>query len=176
MIPKKLRKDILEKIHYSHLGYNKCIKLAEESVFWPTIRNEIKLMIDNCHLCQKYASSQPPEPLKTHENHFIPWYKIGADIYEIHGVNYLIVVDYYSKFVEIEKLSNITSQTIINKFKAVFARFGVPKILVSDGGKQFDSVQFQKFAKEWDFKHVVSSPTHSQSNGMAERQVQTVKK
>lgn len=66
VIPVTLRKLVLEKIHYSHLGYNKCVKLAQESVFWPTIKNEIKQMIDNCAVCQKYAPSQRSEPLKSH--------------------------------------------------------------------------------------------------------------
>jgi hypothetical protein len=171
-----LRKTVLEKIHYSHLGYNKYVKLSEESVFWPTIRNEIKLMIDSCPQCQKYTSSLPPEPMQAHEIHSIPWYKLGSDIYEINGVKYLIVIDYYSKFVEVEQLNNIISHAIINKFKAMFAHFGVPSILVSDGGKQYDSAEFKNFVKEWGFKQVITSPTYSQSNGVSERLVQTVKK
>lgn len=57
----------------------------------------------------------------------------------------------------------------------MFARFGVPQIVISDGGTQFISSEFRQFTKEWQFKHIVSSPTHSQSNGMAERHVQVAK-
>ncbi|KAF2892182.1 hypothetical protein ILUMI_13991, partial [Ignelater luminosus] len=174
VIPSTLRKTVLEKIHYSHLGYNKCVKLAQESVFWPTIKNEIKQMIDGCHICQRYAPSQPPEPLRTHEIPGLPWAKIGCDLFEWQGTHYLIAVDYYSKYVEVEKLNNIvSSHHIIKIFKSMFARFGVPQQVVSDGETQFTSREFANFSKQWQFKHIVASPTHSQSNGMAERHVQT---
>ncbi|KAF2890602.1 hypothetical protein ILUMI_15571, partial [Ignelater luminosus] len=174
VIPSTLRKTVLEKIHYSHLGYNKCVKLAQESVFWPTIKNEIKQMIDGYHICQRYAPSQPPEPLRTHEILGLPWAKIGCDLFEWQGIHYLIAVDYYSKYVEVEKLNNnISSHHIIKIFKSMFARFGVPQQVVSDRGTQFTSREFANFSKQWQFKHIVTSPTHSQSNGMAERHVQT---
>lgn len=177
VIPHTLRKNVLEKIHYSHLGYNKCIKLAEQSVFWPTMRNELKLMIDGCFVCQKYGASQPSEPLKPHEIPAVPWYRVGCDLFELNGVHYLLVVDYYSKYVELEILNhNTTSHNIINKLKNIFARFGVPQYFVSDGGPQFTSDQFKVFSKEWNFVHKITSPTHSESNGMAERHVQTLKK
>ncbi|XP_063917307.1 uncharacterized protein K02A2.6-like [Zophobas morio] len=176
VIPRKLRKNILHNIHYSHLGYNKCVKLAQESVFWPTIKNEIKLMIDECATCQKYRNSQPPEPLKSHEIPALPWAKVGSDLFEFKGIHYLICVDYYSKYIEVENLGkNMTSFHIINKFKSMFARHGVPQYLVSDGGTQFTSQEFNNFAKQWNFVQQVTSPTHSQSNGMAERHVQTIK-
>lgn len=175
VIPTKLRKMILEKVHYSHLGYNKCVKLAQESVFWPTIKNEIKQMIDRCAVCQKYAPTQKSEPLKSHEILPTPWAKIGCDLFELRGIHYLIVVDYYSKFIEVEKLRSTSSYSVINIFKPMFARFGVPNVVITDGGTQFTSREFQEFAKQWQFEHKVSSPTHSQSNGMAERHVQVAK-
>ncbi|KAF2885904.1 hypothetical protein ILUMI_20271 [Ignelater luminosus] len=152
-----LRKTVLEKIHYSHLGYNKCFKLAQESVFWPTIKNEIKQMIDGCHICQNYAPSQTPEHLRTHEIPGLPWAKISCGLFEWQGIHYLIAVDYYSKYVE-----------------SMFARFGIPQV-VSDGGTQLTSREFANFSKQWQFKHIVTSPIHSQSNGMTEHHVQTAK-
>ena len=71
-------------------------------------------------------------------------------------------------------LADTLSSTIVTHMKSIFARQGIPKIVVSDNGPQF-SYGFDTFAKQWDFKHVTSSPTYPQSNGMAERTVQTVK-
>ena len=72
-------------------------------------------------------------------------------------------------------LADTLSSTIVTHMKSIFARQGIPKIVVSDNGPQFSSYGFATFAKQWDFKHVTSSPTYPQSNGMAERTVQTVK-
>lgn len=177
VIPYKLRKDILNKIHYSHLGLKKCLSLAKQSVFWPTMANEIKQIIESCSICIKYSRSQMSEELKSHKIKMIPWNKVGCDLFELRGKKYLLIIDYYSKFLEIEKLGEDTSSSkVVDILKATFARYGIPLIVVSDGGPQFSSYIFKKFAKEWEFTHILTSPTYAQSNGMAERNVQTAKK
>lgn len=55
IIPSSQRKDILNRIHYAHMGYKKFLSLAKEQVFWPTRANQLKQLIERCHLCQKYA-------------------------------------------------------------------------------------------------------------------------
>lgn len=177
LVPHALRSEILRKIHYAHLGISKCIQLAEESVFWPTLRNELKQLIETCTLCNKYAASQVKQPLRSHEIVTVPWYKVGSDVFELHGKQYLLIVDYYSKYIEVKDLNGYaTSGKIINTMKEVFATFGVPAIVVTDGASPYTSSFFQEFAKSWSFKHVVTSPYNSQSNGLAERHIQTVKK
>ena len=59
--------------------------------------------------------------------------------------------------------------------KTVFAKLGVPNVIVSDGGPQYTSAEFKDFMKHWQIEHIVSSPRNSQSNGMAEHCVQTMK-
>ena len=59
--------------------------------------------------------------------------------------------------------------------KAVFAKLGVPNMIITDGGPQYTSVEFKDFRKQWQIEHRVSSPKNPQSNGMAERCVQTMK-
>jgi transposase InsO family protein len=67
------------------------------------------------------------------------------------------------------------SETVIRKLKVMLARHGIPEKVVSDNGPQYASREFADFAKSWDFKHTTSSPTYSQSNGLAEKGVQTAK-
>ena len=94
---------------------------------------------------------------------------------EFKGKHYLLCVDYYSKYPEIALLPSLSSASTISAFKSMFARHGIPMEVVSDNGPQFACASFRDFAKEWDFIHTTSSPRYPQSNGEAERFVQTVK-
>ena len=84
-------------------------------------------------------------------------------------------MNYYSRFLILCKLSSTTSRVLVQEMKAVFAELGVPNIIVSDGGPQYTSAEFQDFTKHWQTKHRVSSIRNPQSNGMAECCVHTMK-
>ena len=73
-------------------------------------------------------------------------------------------------------LKGTTSSTVITHMKSIFARHGIPEIVISDNGPQFASKEFAEFATEWEFSYITSSPGYSKANGMAERAVQTIKK
>lgn len=105
-----------------------------------------------------------------------PWPKISMDLFELDGDDCIALTDYYSKFFNIMKLSNTTSSTVIKHLKPHFARYGIPEEVVSDNGPQFSSKVFEEFAKRYGFKHTTSSPKYTQSNGQAERTVQTAKR
>ena len=73
-------------------------------------------------------------------------------------------MDYFSKWLKIIKVNNKTSVEIINKFKNIFSTHGIPKILISDN-MPFSSFEMAKFAKEWNFQIITSSPRYPRSNG-----------
>ena len=116
------------------------------------------------------------EPLKNYEIPDKPWTNVGMNLFKIQGRTYLIVEDYYSKYSEINKLLNNTSPIVIKKMKAMFARPGIPKLVFSDNGPEFISLEFRKFSANWDFEHDTASPEFAQSNGMVKRTIQTVKR
>ena len=91
------------------------------------------------------------------------------------GQEFVLVVDYFSRYCEIGVLRKSTSQEVINHLKAIFARHGIPETVISDNGPQYSSAEFAKFAEDWGFTHITSSPKYPQSNGEAERMVQTTK-
>ena len=92
-----------------------------------------------------------------------PWIKIAADLFNLNGRDYLLIVDYYSKFVEIVCLYHTKSQDIIKAFKGVFKVHGIPKLRFSDNGPQFISREFKDFAIAWDLQHDSSCPEYPQS-------------
>ena len=105
-----------------------------------------------------------------------PWQRLGSDLFHWKGANYLLVVDYFSRYIEMAMLTSTTSEATIGHLKSIFARHGIPETLISDNGLQYASSVFQKFARDYGFTHTTSSPHYPQGNGEAERAVQTVKR
>uniref|UniRef100_A0A3B4ZQ16 Integrase catalytic domain-containing protein n=1 Tax=Stegastes partitus TaxID=144197 RepID=A0A3B4ZQ16_9TELE len=99
--------------------------------------------------------------------------KIGADIFELNGQSYLLLVDYLTKYPEVLNIPDKTAHTVIQKMKSVFARHGIPKEIVSDH-VPFASYEMSTFAASWEIKLTFSSPGFPSSNGMAERAINTV--
>ena len=105
-----------------------------------------------------------------------PRTKLAVDLCALHGRTLLVVADYFSNYIEVDNLTSVTSRTVIRVMSTVFARHGIPDMLLSDNGPQFASAEFASFAKKWSFQHVMSSPHHAQSNGKAENTVKIVKR
>uniref|UniRef100_A0A8C4ST07 Integrase catalytic domain-containing protein n=1 Tax=Erpetoichthys calabaricus TaxID=27687 RepID=A0A8C4ST07_ERPCA len=120
--------------------------------------------------------TQQKEPLISTPLPDRPWKRLAIDLCEYNKHTYLVVSDYFSRFLEILHMPATTTSEIVLKLKALFARFGCPDEIVSDNGPRFVSAEFQEFAKEFDFLHITSSPHHAQGNGHAERGVQIAKK
>ena len=176
VIPAAMRRDMLHRLHDAHMGVEATLRLACQTVFWPGINSQIRDFISACDTCLTYQPSLPKEPMQAHEVPLQPWTKLGADLFSFNSRTYLITVDYFSNFWEIDCLQQDTHcYTVINKLKAHFARHGIPKQLITDNGPQFASQDFANFAKEWKFQHTTSSPYHPQSNGKAEAAVKQAK-
>lgn len=175
VIPKKLRKEMLEKIHVNHLGRDKSILRAKECLYWPRMEKEISDKVGSCNICSERALSNSNEPMCSRELPNRPWQIIAMDMLYLEGHEYLLVVDTYSKFPEIMILKNQTSYEIINCLKAIFSRHGIPQLVYSDNGTNFVSQEMKNFAKQWKFSLKTSTPQYPQSNGFIERHVQTVK-
>ena len=100
---------------------------------------------------------------------------VATHLFEIRNSKYLLLADYYSRFPVLRKLGSTTSRVLVQEMKVVFAEFGVPNVIVTDGGPQYTSAEFKDFTRQWQIEHRVSSPRNPQSNGMAERCVKTMK-
>ncbi|KAL5503306.1 hypothetical protein EMCRGX_G010234 [Ephydatia muelleri] len=174
VIPMALRAPVLNRLHEGHLGINKCRDRARESVWWPGLNRELEVKISMCTKCIK-SHSQKPEPLMMSKLPDLPWQKVATDLFSWKGSQYLLIIDYFSRYVELSKLSATTSQDVINHMKSIFARHGIPNEVVSDNGPQFSSNVFHSFAGEYGFVHTTSSPRYPQGNGEAEWAVRTIK-
>ncbi|GFO02434.1 Pol polyprotein [Plakobranchus ocellatus] len=171
-----MRKEILNRIHDGHPGISKSRESAKQAVWWPGISRDIQQMVAKCRHCLERSPTQQKEQLMTSELPDRPFQKVAVDICELNHETYLVSVDYYSRYIDINKLSNITSNAVINKMKMNFSQHGIPEIVISDNGRQFTSQEFETFATAWNFHHITSSPHYPQANGEAEKAVQTAKK
>lgn len=174
VIPAAMRNGVLSKLHEGHLGLVKCRERARQSVWWPGLSNQLKELVLNCRTCLKERLN-PKEPLMPTQFPDRPWQRLGADLFMLGTKTYLLVVDYYSRYVEIAQLSPSRSTDVIVHMKSIFARHGVPETLITDNGPQFSGHSFASFAASYGFVHVTSSPKFPQSNGEAERAVKTIK-
>lgn len=177
VIPSTLRQPVLEIIHEGHFGIEKCRARSKSSVWWPSIDADIERLVKNCHSCLKQSTNRKMPLLQT-KFPDRPWQRIAMDLFFLEGKWWLIVTDYFSRYPELVPLNNLTSSAVINHCKSIFARHGIPEIVVSDNGPQFSrafGAEFSKFATEYNFQHVTSSPHYHQSNGMAESAVKLIK-
>lgn len=179
LVPRSLRKEFLRKIHSGHMGIEATKKFAKEALFWPNMLNEIEDTVRNCEVCNRLASNQKHIEMKSHDIPKFPFEIISMDIFEIHikGKNrrFLVTTDHFSDFFEIDEVLDLTSRTTILICKRNFSRYGIPIKVITDGATNFSSSEFQKFSKEWEFTHVMSSPHYPQSNGKAESSVKIAK-
>ena len=184
VVPRPLRAEVLDDIHGAHMGESKSLSFARDYVLWPSMTSQIKDKVSSCCICNAFRNRQQRETLHPHDIPGLPWQVVGTDLFEFAGQTYLLVTDFYSKYFEIELLRQQTATCLINNLKKIFARFGIPDEVVSDNASQYSNTrnlfstthEFKKFASEWGFKHTTSSPEYPQSNGAAERAVQTAKR
>ena len=104
-----------------------------------------------------------------------PWQKLAIDLFTWNERSFLVTVDYYSRFFEVDELTTTTSAAVIKKLSGHFARHGIPEVVFSDNRLWFAAEEFAAFAVSWDFRHVTSSPGYPQSNDLAEKTVQAAK-
>lgn len=179
LIPRRLRNQIIEKLHQSHSGIEATMKLARDTVFWPGLNDQIRQKVQHCNVCAKFSSNQLAQPMQSHQIPSYPYQKLSMDLCEVElGARktvYLITVDHYSDYFDIDELTSLTTAAIVKACKRNFARFGKPQFVSTDNGTQFLSDEFRQFAQAWGFQHTVSAPYHQQANGKAESAVKIAK-
>lgn len=165
---------MLEKIHESHLGVEKCTQRAREVLFWPSMAADIKSVVLKCAVCIEHRNANQKEPMKSHNIPDRPWQVVATDLFHWNNTDYIVLVDLYSRFFEVSRLTDTRAQTVINKLKSYFSRHGISETIISDNAPQFSCALFADFCKDWDIKHAPSSPFYQQANP-AERTIQTIK-
>ena len=130
---------MLERIHNGSMGISKSRDHANQCAYWPRMSYNIVDYVNNYKYCQINRPSQRKEPLEQSALPSRPWKCVTTDLLSLENVNYLVMINYYAKCIEMSHLPNKTSTTIIDKMKAIIARCGIPETIVSDIGPELAS-------------------------------------
>ncbi|XP_058038731.1 uncharacterized protein K02A2.6-like, partial [Ahaetulla prasina] len=176
VIPEKLRKKVLDLLHEGHPGIVRMKGLARSYVWWPLMDSEIAERVGKCQACQESRPLPPTAPIREWERPQGPWSRIHIDFAgPFHGQTFLVVVDAYSKWLEIILMRSMTAEAVISVLRRLFVTHGLPDTLVSDNGPQFTATQFEGYLAEEGIRHALSAPFHPATNGLAERFVRSAK-
>lgn len=115
---------------------------------------DIEALVRSCPECEKHVTPSK-EPLL--QSTLPPWEKVASDLFELEGQMYLMVVDYYSRFIEVKKLGSTSSDSVIKGLKTLFSHYGIPAVMVSDNGLQYSSNEMEEFADHYGFSYITSS-------------------
>ncbi|XP_046860187.1 uncharacterized protein K02A2.6-like [Xenia sp. Carnegie-2017] len=166
---------MIQCIDYAHSEIVSTLARARESTYWPGISKEVRQFIELFNVCRSLDKQQPKEIFVQHDIPHRPLTKVETDLFTYNECQYLICVDYYSSFWEVDLLESTLSETVNRKLKAQSARYGIPEVVMSDNGPLFSLGDFKEFCQKWNIHHVTSSPTYPRSNGKMEATVKSAK-
>ena len=179
IIPKSLRERVIEIAHEGHQGIVKTKERLRCSVWWPGMDKETEKIVRTCHECQIVGQCSPPEPMSRTQFPEKPWLDVAVDLMgplPNSGENILVVVDYYSRFIEFAIMKSTTSEKVIMELERIFSIHGLPLSMKSDNGSQFVSEEIDEFLAENQIEHRTSIPLWPQANGEVERQNRSILK
>lgn len=176
VVPRNLQERVLEELHEpAHLGITKIKSVARGYLWFPGIDRRLEEIVKSCTACLKHRSNPPKAEYTPWQPEKEPWYRIHADYLELNHMYFLIIIDSYSKYPEIFPCKSLKSEETEEKFRECFARFGLPKIVVTDNGTNFVAGNMTTFFKINGIKHITTPVNSPQSNGQAENMVKTFK-
>lgn len=176
IVPGKLRPQVLAELHTGHPGIVRMKGLARSRIWWPGLAKQVEETVQGCGACQSHQNTPAPAPLHPWPWPKSPWERIHVDFAgPVKGVMYFVIVDSHSKWIEVEPMNSTTTEKTMDVLRSLFARYGLPKELVSDNGPQFTAAAFTEFMSTNGIRHSKSAPYHPATNGAAERVVQTLK-
>lgn len=182
-IPKPLRFKIFHTLHsLSHPGVKATRKLINRRYFWPKMNTDVGRWTKECISCQrtkvhrhtKSPVEQFPLPRKRFDHIHIDL--VGPLPISNNYTHVLTVVDRYTRWPEAYPLRNTTAQDIVRcLIKNYVSRFGIPSIITTDRGSQFEAKLFYEWCNQLGTTRTRTTAYHPQANGMVERFHRTLK-
>lgn len=176
VLPQTFRRAVLAELHAAHQGVVKMKSSARRRFWYPDMDRDIADVAANCGRCAVMRAAPAKSAVETWEWPRNVFDRIHVDFFgPLKGRMYLVLVDAHSKWIECTQMKTLSSTAFITKLRHIFARFGLPKLIVSDNAKTFTSSEFIKFCADHGIERLTTSVYTPQSNGLAENAVKTCK-
>ncbi|XP_062557465.1 uncharacterized protein K02A2.6-like [Armigeres subalbatus] len=177
ILPKALRIKAITSAHSGHIGEVAMKRIMRDFFWWPRMGNEIEKFIKSCETCVLLSRRNPPVPLSSREMPQGPWEIIQIDFLMVPGFGtgeFLMIVDTYSRFLVVIEMHRTNADATNAALQDTFKRWGLPLIIQSDNGPPFQSSAFCNHWQEKGVRVRKSVPLSPQSNGLVERQNQSI--
>lgn len=174
-IPESLKSAVIRQLHSNHDGIVRMKMLGRSYVWWKHLDKDLNNVVQQCVVCQQRQSVPREHVDSSWSKCERPLQRIHLDLFHFESNVALIIVDAFSKYIDIRLLKSSNSLQVIEQVESFFAYFGIAEEVVSDNGPPFNSELFETFLSVNGAKVSKSPPYHPQSNGLAERGVRTVK-
>lgn len=180
VVPSSLRMKVLSTAHEGHPGIVMMKNHLRSNVWWPKMDTAVERFVKNCRGCTLVAAPDPPEPMIRSKLPSAPWETVALDFLGPlpEGEYLLVVIDCYSRFMEVIEMEGTTTSDVIRELSVIFSRFGIPLSLKADNAPQFSSecTEFREFCEANGVKLLNTIPYWPQSNGEVERQNRSILK
>jgi len=183
-IPSSLKLEVLSLFHESrtagHLGVHKTYRRLEDRVYWFGMSKDVSKFVKGCRKCQESKVFNIPIAPASSFQPDSPWEVIATDLMgpfprgHNQNVFLMVVVDLFSKFVELFPLRVAKSEKVVEKMNEVFCRYGLPRVVIVDNGSQYTSKFFVQWCESLGVQVFHIAVYHAQAN-ITERYNQTVK-
>lgn len=171
VIPEALKVRILEIAHESHPGMVAMKRRLRQKVWWPQLDRQVEEFVKKCKACTLVSTANHPEPMTRTKMPEKAWADLAIDFVGPlpSGHNLLVIIDYFSRFIEIIIMKQITATMTIKALHETFCRFGMPETIKTDNGPQFISGELLDYCKQYGIEHRRITPYWPQANGEVER-------
>lgn len=149
--------------------------VARTYVWWPGIDTDIENWCKCCRSCQSLSNKKDKSELSHWPITHKPFERVHIDFFHFEGNTFLILVDSYTKWLEVFYMKKTDALSTIEKLRNIFTIFGLSDQLVSDNGPPFKSCEFIEFCESNGIEFLNSPALHPPSNGEAEVSVRIVK-
>lgn len=185
LLPQKYRRQVIDRCHteVAHAGHSKTLARIQENYVWPGMRRHTKEYLAACVHCNTVTPQSVPNPRGKIPTPPAPFHTWGIDLVgpfkrDQRGRTYLLTcVDHLTGWVEAVPIASKKANLVQDTFmEQIVARYGLPHVIQSDNGGEFNSNAFAKWMQEFGITHHLTSPYHPAGNGMCERFNGTIQK